>query len=175
MTPITQTITSPTQPRPDVTTATPEDLAPDAWSQLEAHITAEPDMQTYPAHLLEKRWRDGLASVVLHVGQIVVYVGLDATYNDDSRMRLAAALNVAPDALPCATVYKGVSGWTRSDWRRRGLGVKARKPLYDSVLGERELYLASTSGVGAVPLWERLGWQVISWDGYAHQIGRAHV
>ncbi len=147
----------------------PADLTPtDAmWAALAARFDAEDGMTPYPAHKLRARWDADRAACIIHDGAIVLYVGVTPVYDDAIRERLRHFLGVDEHRLPHATVYRGVSGWTHPDWRRRGLGVAARRPFYGQLLHERALYVGTTSGIGATPIWSRLGWQVLPWEQFA--------
>ncbi|MEO0563121.1 MAG: hypothetical protein AAF125_13515 [Chloroflexota bacterium] len=155
--PITLRIDDHTIARPSVslTAITPPELA---WHDLANTYVADPRLTPYPAETLKARWAKGKASILVHNEAIIAYVGVKSVYDAALRERLGLA------GLPDATVYQGVSGWTHPNWRRRGLGVAIRRPLYDRVLGPREIYLGTTTHVGATPVWDRLGFQVVPWD-----------
>jgi len=138
--------------------------APAQWTQLAADIGREASLTAYTAQQLAHRWEQGCAVLAAYDGRIVSYTSLVPVFNADSRARLSQLLNLPADQLPAVNVYEFASGWTHPDFRRRGISLQLRRCLLARFDRPDILQVSISIGLGASPVLERMGWQIIGWQ-----------
>ncbi len=146
----------------------PADIAPLLWAQLAADISREASLTAYSAEMLSHRWQQGYAAIAVCREKIVSYTSLVPVFNADTRTHLEQLLNLPADQLPPIDMYEFASGWTHVDYRRKGISLQLRRHLLTRFDRPDILQVSISIGLGASPVLERMGWQIMGWQHIAY-------
>lgn len=140
------------------------DIGPALWAQLAADIGREASLTAYSAEQLAFRWEQGCAAVAVCRELIVSYTSLVPVFDTDTRADLSQRLGLPVAQLPPVDIYEFASGWTHLDFRRRGISLHLRRHLLARFDHPDILQVSISIGLGASPVLERMGWQIIGWE-----------
>lgn len=165
MKPLTYTFTeSPHQKYVELMTASANHLTEPAWQSLAVSIAQEASLTAYPGPVLAHRWQQGYAAIAIESDEIVSYTSVVPVYSETSRRQLAALIGVEAGRMPAVDLFEFATGWTRPDCRHKGISLQLRQKLLERFSRPNCLHISISIGLGASPILERLGWQLVGWS-----------
>lgn len=165
MKPLTYTfVETPGQKHVELVAAAADTLTAPGWQTLAESIAQEASLTAYPAPVLARRWQQGYAAVAIEADEIVSYTSVVPVFSETSRPQLAALIGVEAGRMPAVDLFEFATGWTRPDCRRKGISLQLRQKLLERFSRPNCLHISISIGLGASPILERLGWQLVGWS-----------
>ena len=120
-------------------------------------------MTSYPAHVLANRWQQGHAVLATLGDEIIGYSSVVLVFGEATRRKMSQEIGVGYSQMPSIDLCEFATGWTHPRWRRKGISLQLRRRLLAQLGGPTCLFVSVSTGLGASPVLERLGWQIVAW------------
>lgn len=136
-----------------------------AWDHFTNYINSnEPTLLNWEEDSLRERWEDGQAAVALFDGEIISYISILPTFDEEKRDKLSRIFSLSFNDFVPINLYELATGWTKKQWRLKGINKALMKELIESINEDKRNVIGLCKGMTASPLLIKLGFQIIPWS-----------